>query len=112
MEKSFHSFSEFYPYYLSEHQDPVCRTLHYVGTTIVLCTLVLVIFLQAYVLLLAIPVAGYAFAWLGHFVFERNRPATFKYPLYSLMADFVMYRDFLSGRFRRGGFLSQPSNDS
>ena len=99
-DQQFHSFSEFYPYYLDEHRDRNCRRLHFVGSLLVLTVLVGVLMTGAWLWLLAVPVIGYGFAWLGHFVFEKNRPATFKYPLYSLMGDWVMFRDMLIGRIR------------
>ncbi|UZE19519.1 DUF962 domain-containing protein [Pseudomonas sp. B21-054] len=96
--RRFNTFAEFYPYYLSEHSNSTCRRLHFVGTS-----LLMLIFLLAFVAgtwwwLLALPVAGYGFAWAGHFFFEKNRPATFQYPFYSLLGDFVMYRDMLLGK--------------
>lgn len=96
----FHSFSEFYPYYLDEHRDRNCRRLHFIGSLLVLIVLASVLVTGAWLWLLALPVIGYGFAWLGHFVFEKNRPATFRYPLYSLMGDWVMFRDMLTGRIR------------
>ena len=90
---SYSSFKEFYPYYLQEHSDTRCRALHYIGSTLVLIVLAYALFTQSYWGLLAVPVIGYGFAWLGHFIFEKNKPATFKYPLYSLMGDWVMYKD-------------------
>ncbi|WP_345891362.1 DUF962 domain-containing protein [Pseudomonas chlororaphis] len=95
--KQFNSFAEFYPYYLSEHSNSTCRRLHFVGTTLVIFILAFAIGKGAWLLLLALPVAGYSFAWVGHFFFEKNRPATFQHPLYSLVGDFVMYRDMLIG---------------
>ncbi|UJJ32109.1 Mpo1-like protein [Halopseudomonas maritima] len=97
---SFNSFAEFYPYYLSEHQNDSCRRLHYAGSTLVVLLLVYVLLSQAWLWLLALPLVGYGFAWVGHFFFEHNKPATFKYPLYSLMGDWVMLRDALTGRIR------------
>lgn len=94
----FTSFAEFYPYYLQEHSNDVCRRLHYAGSLLVLGILAFAIFTQQWLWLLALPVAGYGFAWVGHFVFEKNRPATFKHPLYSLIGDFAMYRDMLRGK--------------
>ena len=98
--RRFASFAQFYPYYLSEHADRSCRRLHFVGSSLVLGLLVAAITTGRPGWLLAMPVAGYGFAWVGHFVFERNRPATFRYPLYSLAGDWVMYRDMLIGRIR------------
>lgn len=94
----FSSFREFYPYYLGEHRDPTCRRLHFAGTTLVLCLLLLALLLRNPWWLLGVPLAGYGFAWVGHFFFEHNRPATFRHPWYSLAGDWVMYRDTLLGR--------------
>ncbi len=96
----FNSFSEFYPYYLEEHRHPTCRRLHYVGSLLVLVVLGYALISGQWLWLLALPVIGYGFAWVGHFAFERNRPATFQYPLYSLMGDWVMLKDMLTGRIR------------
>jgi hypothetical protein len=94
----FNSFAEFYPYYLGEHSNPVCRRLHFVGTSLVIALLAYALASANGWLLLAVPVAGYGFAWAGHFFFEKNRPATFTYPFYSLLGDFVLYRDMLRGK--------------
>lgn len=96
----YQSFAEFYPYYLQEHSNDVCRRLHYVGSLLVLSILGYAIFTQQWLWLLALPFAGYGFAWVGHFVFEKNKPATFQYPFYSLMGDWVMLKDALTGRIR------------
>ena len=96
----FTSFAEFYPYYLQEHSNDVCRRLHYVGSLLVLSILGYALFTQQWLWLLALPFAGYGFAWVGHFVFEKNKPATFKYPLYSFMGDWVMLKDASTGRIR------------
>ena len=96
----FTSFAEFYPYYLQEHSNDVCRRLHYVGSLLVLSILGYALFTQQWLWLLALPFAGYGFAWVGHFVFEKNTPATFKYPLYSFMGDWVMLKDAFTGRIR------------
>ncbi|WJG09867.1 DUF962 domain-containing protein [Aliiglaciecola sp. LCG003] len=98
--KQFVSFDEFYPFYLQEHQNLTCRRLHFVGSTLVLVTLLTAIFTQQWMLLLFIPLLGYGFAWVGHFFFEHNKPATFQYPFYSLAADWVMYKDILSGKLK------------
>ncbi|WP_028694848.1 DUF962 domain-containing protein [Pseudomonas cremoricolorata] len=94
----FRSFKEFYPYYLDEHRDRTCRRLHFVGTTLVIALLAYGIGSGNWRVLLAVPVAGYGFAWVGHLFFEKNRPATFTYPFYSLIADFAMFRDILRGK--------------
>ncbi|MDX3741622.1 DUF962 domain-containing protein [Pseudomonas sp.] len=96
----FRSFAEFYPYYLGEHSNPTCRRLHFVGTSLAIALLAYTIGSGKWLLLLAVPVFGYGFAWVGHFFFEKNRPATFTYPLYSLAGDFVMFRDILLGKLR------------
>lgn len=98
----FQSFAEFYPYYLSEHTDPRCRALHYMGSTLVIALLVFAIVTGRYATLWLLPIVGYGFAWFGHFFIERNRPATFQYPLYSFLGDWVMLKDFLLGRFKEG----------
>ena len=98
--KRFTSFREFYPYYLSEHQNVTCRRLHFIGSTLVLTLLILSLLTGQLMLLWLLPIAGYGFAWLGHFKFEYNKPATFHYPLYSLMGDWVMYKDILLGRIK------------
>ena len=100
MERRFRSFAEFYPYYLSEHLNPTCRKLHFAGTTLVLAIAVAMIATQQWWLGLLLPIAGYGFAWVGHFAFEKNRPATFTYPRWSLAADFVMYWQLLTGKIR------------
>lgn len=95
---AFRSFAEFYPYYLQEHSNQTCRRLHFVGTSLVLTLLLIVSANHQWHWLLALPVIGYGFAWAGHFIFEKNRPATFRHPFYSLMGDFVMFRDMVTGR--------------
>lgn len=94
------SFAEFYPYYLQEHSNATCRRLHYVGSLLVLGVLAYALLTQQWLWLLAIPLVGYGFAWVGHFVFEKNRPATFQYPLYSLLGDWVMLKDAFTGRIK------------
>lgn len=98
METRFQTFKEFYPFYLQEHANRTCRRLHFVGSSIVLLLVAMVIVTGELKLLWLLPVVGYGFAWVGHFFFEHNRPATFKYPLFSLMGDWVMFRDMLTGR--------------
>jgi hypothetical protein len=99
--KQFQSFKEFYPFYLSQHRDPICRGLHFFGTTMALFTLILTVLTHRFLLLVLLPFLGYGPAWIGHFFFEKNRPATFQYPLFSLMGDWVMWKDFILGKFRR-----------
>jgi hypothetical protein len=95
------SFSEFYPYYLSEHKNRRCRQCHYLGSTMTIFVLLLCIYYQAWSWLWLLPVIGYGFAWFGHYVFEKNRPATFKYPVYSFFGDWVMFWQMLTGKLRR-----------
>lgn len=96
--REFASFREFYPFYLSEHADRRSRRMHFAGTTLILVLMAIAFVGSNWNWLWLIPVAGYGFAWIGHFVFEKNRPATFKHPLYSLLGDWVMYFDILRGR--------------
>jgi hypothetical protein len=96
--RSFKSFAEFYPFYLGEHSNRTCRRLHFVGSTLALLCLVTGLLRGSPQYLLYAAVCGYAFAWAGHFVFEKNRPATFKRPLYSFMGDWKMYGQIWSGR--------------
>ena len=90
-DKKYQNFKEFYPFYLSEHNNKTNRLLHTIGSTLVIAVLIHAIIIQQYFLLLLIPVIGYGFAWVGHYVFEKNTPATFKYPLYSFIGDWVMW---------------------
>jgi hypothetical protein len=96
----YRSFREFYPDYLQEHRDPRSRRLHFIGTALVLATAAGALGTGRWWWLAAVPVFGYGFAWVGHFVFERNRPATFRHPLYSLAGDFKMFVDLLTGRLK------------
>jgi hypothetical protein len=96
----FRTFAEFYPYYLSEHANRTCRRLHFAGTTLALAFLLHAFSTLNFWWLLAALACGYAFAWVGHFFFEKNRPATFTYPFYSLLGDWVMWKDLLTGRLR------------
>lgn len=100
MEGRYQSFREFYPFYLTEHVNPVSRRLHVIGTGLVIGWLIAAVVLRNPWLLIAAPLTGYGFAWIGHFAFEKNRPATFKYPLWSLMGDFRLFFETVSGRRR------------
>ena len=97
-EKKYKTFWSFYPYYLTEHGDTKNRFLHFVGTGLVIILLFAGIFTQNWKLIAAIPFCGYGFAWVGHYFIEKNRPATFTYPLYSLGSDFVMFWHILTGQ--------------
>ena len=96
----FPSFEAFYPYYIHEHSNRTCRRIHIVGSALVLAVLGVAIVTLNPLWLLAMPVIGYGFAWVGHFFFEKNRPATFKYPLWSLMGDWRMFFETVSGKRR------------
>ena len=100
MPRAYRSFSEFWPYYLREHSKPRTRSLHYVGTTLVVAIAAFALVTGAWLWLLFVPFAGYGFAWIAHFRVERNRPATFTYPLWSLAADFKMWGLWLTGRLQ------------
>ncbi len=95
------SFKDFYPYYLSEHRNLTCRRLHYLGSALALTCLVLSLGRADWRFLPLALVAGYACAWIGHFFFEKNRPATFSYPFYSFAGDWVMFLDMLRGKDQR-----------
>ncbi len=97
---AYQRFSDFYPFYLSQHANRRCRWLHFLGTTLGLAALLHAFSTLNFWWLLAGVAAGYACAWVGHVFFEKNRPATFTYPLYSFMGDWVMWRDMLIGRVR------------
>ena len=100
-EKKYKSFWSFYPYYLTEHSDFTNRTLHFIGTALLLIILIIAIVIQKWWMLALIPVVGYGFAWVGHFFIEKNKPATFTYPLYSLGSDFVMFWHILTGQISK-----------
>jgi len=94
----YRSFEDFYPFYLTEHSRSGTRRLHFAGTLLVLLTLAYSVVTQRWGLLVLVPLFGYGFAWIGHFAVEKNRPATFQYPLYSLAGDFRMFADMIRGR--------------
>ena len=98
--REFKSFSEFYPFYLSEHSNPVNRRLHFSGCVLVILILLYAVITKTWLALILLPIVGYGFAWVGHYFVEKNRPATFTYPLYSFMGDWVMFKDIISGKIK------------
>jgi hypothetical protein len=106
------SFRDFWPHYLREHSRPATRRLHYAGTGLVLLVALAAPVTGEWWLLAALPVAGYGFAWFSHVAVERNRPATFTYPLWSLAADFRMSWLWITGRIDAeladSGVTSEP----
>lgn len=99
-EERFTSFNDFWPYYLSEHRLPSNRFLHYIGTFLSLALLVYATVSQQWLLIFGCFLVGYGFAWLGHFIIEKNKPATFQYPLWSFMADYKMCYMALTGALK------------
>lgn len=98
--KTDRSLDEFYPFYLSEHANRASRRLHFIGTTTALALLIATVVTQMWWLLAVAIVQGYAFAWAGHYFFEHNKPATFKYPWFSFLSDWRMWWEILSGKIR------------
>ncbi len=96
--QTYSSFAEFYPFYLSEHANRITRRLHFLGSSLALLCVLMLIFTGDPWWLLAGLVAGYGFAWFSHLTFEKNRPATFRYPLYSFIGDWMMFWQILTGR--------------
>lgn len=96
-DKKFNSLKDFYPFYLTEHQNLISRILHFIGTGLVILSVFTGILFHEWRFIVAIPLLGYGFAWIGHFFFEKNKPATFQYPLYSLASDFLLFWDLLTG---------------
>lgn len=99
MSERIQTFDEFWLYYLREHSLPSCRALHYFGTVASMIVLAAGIVYNPWLLLL-VPVVGYGPAWIGHFVIEKNQPATFTYPLWSLIADYRMFALAATGRLQ------------
>ncbi|MNK00686.1 hypothetical protein D3C87_184760 [compost metagenome] len=96
--KKYKSLQEFYPFYLSEHQNTTSRVLHFIGTALVVISLIGGLLFHDLRFIIAVPFLGYGFAWAGHFFFEKNKPATFQYPAYSLASDFMLFWDLLNGK--------------
>lgn len=98
--RRYRTLQEFYPFYLSQHQNRICRRLHFAGTSIAVALILYALASGRYGFLLVALVQGYAWAWVGHFFFEHNRPATFTYPLLSFAGDWKLWLDMLTGRIR------------
>ena len=98
--QKYQRFTDFYPFYLSEHANRTCRRLHFLGSSLGLVCLGLLLATGNWWWLPAGLLCGYACAWIGHFGFEKNRPASFKQPLYSFMGDWVMYAQVWTGKVK------------
>lgn len=98
MKIEYKNFDEFYPYYLSQHKNKICRLLHFIGSCLVLIVFFASVLSDRYFYLITIPFIGYGFAWIGHFFFEKNKPATFDYFLFSLRGDWRMFKEILLGK--------------
>jgi hypothetical protein len=95
---TYKTLDQFYPYYLGEHSNRACRRLHFIGTSLALLLTATAIATQMWWLLAVAFVQGYAWAWVGHFFFEHNKPATFKYPWLSFRGDWKMWWQMLTGK--------------
>lgn len=102
-ERKYKSFSEFYPYYLTEHKKRGTRITHFIGTTLFLLLVLSAILTANGWYIFYGVIAAYGWAWIGHFFIEKNKPATFQYPLWSLISDFKLYFQILSGKEGFGG---------
>jgi len=98
MQDGIKTYKEFYQFYLTEHSDKNCRVMHFIGTALVFIIIFLTFYLSNFFLWFFVPIVGYGFAWVGHFYFEKNKPAAFKYPLWSLASDFKMFFEILIGK--------------
>jgi hypothetical protein len=99
-DRPFQTFGDFYRFYLTEHTDRTSRRLHFVGTSLALALLIAAVLSLTWWLAVSALISGYLFAWIGHFFFEHNRPATFKYPWLSLRGDLRLWWEILRGRVR------------
>lgn len=97
MPKTFKTFNDFWPFYLGEHAAPANRWLHFIGTSLALVQIIYALTTQRFWFLLTALLTGYGFAWIGHFLMEKNRPATFTYPLFSFLGDWKMWALMLTG---------------
>jgi hypothetical protein len=99
-QRQYNSFSEFWPHYVAEHSNPRTRLLHLIGTTIAIGSVVFLIAIGKWWLFPLALIPGYGAAWIGHFFIEKNKPATFQYPLWSFMGDYKMIWMMLTGRMK------------
>tara|TARA_Y100000588_G_C13401987_1_gene563643 strand:- start:59 stop:370 length:312 start_codon:yes stop_codon:yes gene_type:complete len=99
-ESKFKSFKEFYPFYLSEHSKSLTKIFHATGSLCVIAILIFSLLTYNFKILYLTPLIGYGFAWISHFFIEKNKPATFKYPLYSFIGDWVMLKDLMTGKIK------------
>ena len=106
MEERIQTLAEFYPYYLGEHRNGACRLCHLAGSSTVLFLIGWLSWTGNWQLAWVLPLAGYGPAWFGHGVFEKNKPATFKYPLWSFISDWIMMKDMLTGKLPFTGELA------
>ena len=98
MPQQFESFEDFWPYYVSQHQDPTCRMLHFAGTTLAFACIAASP--VAPPLLAAAPVVGYGLSWIGHFYFEKNKPASFDHWRWSFRGDLRMWKKIVTGQMQ------------
>ncbi len=96
--QQFDSFADFYPFYLSQHTNRTSKRLHFIGLILSSVFLLIVLITASWFYLPITLILGYGFSWIGHFFFEKNKPATFDYPLFSLLGDFTMVKDIISGQ--------------
>jgi hypothetical protein len=96
--REYTTYGDFFPYYLQEHAKPETRVFHYIGSFLAIGVLVFALVTMNWWLLLAVPLSGYFFAWVSHAFIEKNKPATFTYPLWSLRGDYHMLFLALTGK--------------
>jgi len=99
-ESEFDNFHQFYQHYLSEHSRPLNRRLHFAGCITVLIIVLSAVLSGGWGILILAPVFGYGLAWAGHYFVEKNKPATFRHPVWSLMGDWVMFKDVMTGKVK------------
>lgn len=97
-DKKYQSLPQFYQFYLKEHSNTTSRILHFIGTGLVILAFLTGFLFHDWRFFIVMPIFGYGFAWAGHFFFEKNKPATFQYPGYSLASDFILFYDLLTGK--------------